>query len=126
MDKIKRHKEICDQLHDMYKRKNEAYGDSFGKTFRELGIISSITRIYDKINRVVALTKGAKNDIIDESLKDTLFDASNYCIMTVIEMEIEDENKQAKLGDENAQEENKNRFNKSKKDSYTETTMLIV
>jgi len=91
MDKVKRHKEICDQLHDMYKRKNEAYGDSFGKTFRELGIVSSITRIYDKINRVVALTKGAKNDIIDESLKDTFFDMANYTIMTMIEMEANEE-----------------------------------
>jgi hypothetical protein len=87
MDKIKRHKEICDQLHDIYKKKNEAYGDSFGKTFRELGILSAVTRIYDKINRISALTRGAKNDIMDESLKDTFLDASNYCIMTIIEME---------------------------------------
>lgn len=114
MDKIKRHKEICDQLHDMYKKKNEAYGDSFGKTFKELGIISSITRIYDKINRVVALTKGAKNDIIDESLKDTFFDMANYTIMTMIEME------------ENAQEEDKNRFNKSKEVPYTANPLSIV
>lgn len=87
MDKIKRHKEICDMLHDTYKKKNEAYGDSFSKTFKELGIISAVTRIYDKCNRIIALTRGAKNDIIDESLKDTLLDASNYCILTVIEME---------------------------------------
>ena len=91
MDKIKRHKEICDLLHDIYKKKNEAYGDSFGKTFKELGIISAVTRIYDKVNRISALTRGAKNDIIDESLKDTFIDASNYCIMTVIEMEANEE-----------------------------------
>ena len=90
MDKIKRHKEICDQLHDMYKRKNEAYGDSFGKTFKELGIISAVTRIYDKVNRISALTRGAKNDIMDESIRDTFLDTSNYCIMAVIELEIEE------------------------------------
>ena len=56
-----------------------------------MGIVSSITRIYDKINRVVALTKGAKNDIIDESLKDTFFDMANYTIMTMIEMEANEE-----------------------------------
>ena len=87
MDKIKRHKEICEQLHDIYKRKNEAYGDSFGKTFKELGIISAVTRIYDKVHRISALTRGAKNDIIDESILDTLKDLSNYGIMTIIEVE---------------------------------------
>ena len=90
MDKIKRHKELCDQLHDIYKKKNEAYGDSFGKTFKELGIISAVTRIYDKVNRISSLTRGAKNDIIDESLSDTLKDLSNYSIMTIIEMEAND------------------------------------
>jgi hypothetical protein len=92
MDKIKRHKEICDQLHDIYKRKNEAYGDSFGKTFRELGVMSAITRIYDKFNRILALTQGAKNDILDESIKDTLIDMANYSIMTVIELEKREKN----------------------------------
>ena len=98
MDKIKRHKELCDLVHDTYKKKNEAYGDSFGKTFRELGVISAITRIYDKFNRILALTRGAKNDIIDESLKDSLLDLSGYAILTILELEIE----------ENAQKENKN------------------
>jgi len=87
LDKIKRHKEICDLLHDTYKKKNEAYGDSFGKTFKELGIISAVTRIYDKVNRISALTRGAKNDIIDESILDTLLDLSNYAIMSIIEVE---------------------------------------
>jgi hypothetical protein len=93
MDKIKRHKEICDLLHDTYKKKNEAYGDSFGKTFKELGIISAVTRIFDKVNRISALTRGARNDIIDESMRDTFLDLSNYAIMSIIEMEKAEEEK---------------------------------
>jgi hypothetical protein len=92
MDKIARHKELCDQLHEIYKKKNEAYGDSFGKTFRELGVMSAITRIYDKFNRILALTRGGKNDILDESIKDTLIDMANYSIMTVIELEKREKN----------------------------------
>lgn len=87
MNKIERHRKLCDYLHEIYKKKNEAYGDSFGKTYKELGPVSAVTRMYDKFHRIIALTKGAKNDIIDESIRDTLMDLSNYCIMTVIEME---------------------------------------
>jgi hypothetical protein len=87
MDKIARHKELCGQLHEIYKKKNEAYGDSFGKTFRELGVMSAVTRIYDKFNRILALTQGAKNDIIEESVLDTLLDLSNYSLMSIIEIE---------------------------------------
>lgn len=90
MDKYWRHEEICRQLNETYKAKNEAYGDAFSKTFHDLGIISAVTRIYDKFNRVKALTGGAENRVVDESLKDTLLDMANYCIMTVIEIEGED------------------------------------
>jgi len=87
MDKVEKHRQLCSVLNLTYKQKNEAYGDSFGKTFKELGPVSAITRMYDKFNRVISLTKGAKNEIIDESLKDTLLDLSNYCLMYIIELE---------------------------------------
>lgn len=88
MDKIKRHAEICEMLNEVYKRKNHDYGDSFGKTYRKLGIISAITRITDKINRLTSLC--VTNDrclVSNETLRDTLLDAANYCIMTVIELD---------------------------------------
>ncbi len=61
MDKYKRHEDLCRLLNETYRAKNEAYGDSFGRTFRELGIISAVTRMYDKFNRVKALATGAEN-----------------------------------------------------------------
>jgi hypothetical protein len=87
MDKYMRHEELCRLLNQTYRAKNEAYGDSFGRTFRELGIISAVTRMYDKFNRVKALAAGVENRVADESLMDTLLDLANYCMMTVIEME---------------------------------------
>lgn len=87
IDKYNRHNEICRGLNGMYKAKNTAYDDSFGKTFQELGIISAVTRMQDKFNRIKALATGAKNDVPDESIMDTLRDLANYCIMTVIEIE---------------------------------------
>ena len=89
INKYKRHMEICEQLNKTYEIKNIAYGDAFSKTFQELGIISSITRMQDKFTRLKALALGAKNDVSDEGINDTLMDLANYCLMTLIEIENE-------------------------------------
>jgi hypothetical protein len=85
MDKIERHKLLCTELNKMYVLKNDAYGDSFSKTFKELGIISSVTRMNDKMERIKALAKGAKEN--DEKMEETLRDLANYVIMTIMEIE---------------------------------------
>ena len=75
----------------VYLKKNKDYGDSFGETFRKLGIISAITRISDKYNRICSLATKSERErqVKDESIKDTLLDLANYCMMTVIEMDNE-------------------------------------
>lgn len=82
MTLIEQHKEICDNLNKIYEKKNHDYGNSFGETYKDLGIISAVTRISDKFNRLKTLAKGENNLINDESLEDTLLDMANYCIMT--------------------------------------------
>ena len=91
MNRVERHREICENLNKIYEQKNSDYGNSFGETFKKLGIISAITRISDKYNRICSLaTKSAEErKVKDESIKDTLLDMANYCIMTVIEIENE-------------------------------------
>jgi NTP pyrophosphatase (non-canonical NTP hydrolase) len=86
--KPERHAEICGELNAIYRRKNADYGDSFGETFRKLGIISAITRITDKVNRLQSLSKKTAQ-VQDESIRDTLYDLANYAIMAVIEMEVQ-------------------------------------
>lgn len=95
MNRIERHREICENLNKTYEQKNSDYGNSFGETFKKLGIISAITRISDKYNRICSLaTKSAEErKVKDESIKDTLLDMANYCIMTVIEIENENAEK---------------------------------
>lgn len=83
---VKYHREICNKLNTIYEQKNKAYGNSFSDTFNDLGIISAVTRISDKFNRLKTL---AKNEYIqqgDESISDTLLDMANYCIMTYMEL----------------------------------------
>lgn len=88
------HKEICDGIHDMYLQKNAAYGDSFHKLYEDLGIISAVTQITHKYNRLKTLAKHKNTEIDtnDESLTDTLLDMANYCILTAMEIERENEN----------------------------------
>lgn len=88
MTKVEQHAEVCKKLNDIYMRKNSDYGDSFGETYRKLGIISAVTRLTDKYNRLVSLTtKNKSNQLVkDESITDTLMDMANYAIMTIIEL----------------------------------------
>lgn len=88
MSKVEKHKEICKVLNNTYDCKNRDYGDSFGRMFKDLGIISAVTRIGDKYNRLKALSTKPKDEIAvkDESIIDTLLDMANYCIMTIIEL----------------------------------------
>ncbi len=88
MDKYDKHKEICNKLNEIYKAKNHDYGDSFGETFKKLGVISAVTRITDKTNRLQTLCI-KENKVEDESIIDTLMDLANYSIMTIIELEKE-------------------------------------
>lgn len=86
MNKVLKHKQICEELNRMYEAKNHDYGDSFGETYKKLGIISAVTRITDKVNRLQVLcTKESK--VKDESVIDTLKDLANYAIMTLIELD---------------------------------------
>ena len=88
----KRHQEICDYIHmDLYLPKNAAYGDSFHKLYSDLGIISAVTQISHKYNRLVNLAKDKNADTLaaDESITDTLLDLANYCILTAMEIERE-------------------------------------
>jgi hypothetical protein len=83
-------------LIELFKVKNVAYDDSFGKTFRSYGPISSLTRISDKFNRIEALILGAENGVTDERLEDTLEDMVNYCLMLNYELntsKVKEENK---------------------------------
>ena len=92
--KHQKHQDICENLHTIFVNKSQDYGDSFGETYQKLGIISALTRISDKYNRLVSLATKTEEErrVKDESIQDTLLDLSNYCIMTVIEMEAEKEN----------------------------------
>ena len=83
---MKTFEQITKELNELYAKKNTAYGDSFSDTFQRFGIISAVTRIADKFNRLANLVvnKGINN--LGESIEDTLLDLASYCIMTIMEL----------------------------------------
>lgn len=87
MTKPERHKALCNILNEIYKQKNQAYGDSFHDTFVEEGLAMARIRLTDKLNRFKSLTRtNEKQKVTDESLEDTLLDLANYALMTILEI----------------------------------------
>ena len=90
-NKCAMHGKICDELTEIYRKKNHDYGDSFHKSFEEFGLTMAAIRMSDKINRFKALLK-TPQEVEDESIRDTVMDLANYAIMTVLEMDEERSN----------------------------------
>lgn len=74
---------ITNQMHDIYIKKNNDYGNSFDKSMDKFGIASAIIRMNDKLERLKTLSK-KESMVKDESVQDTLLDLANYAIMTVM------------------------------------------
>ena len=86
MSIVDQHKELCLDLNKLFARKNHDYGNSFSKTFRMLGIISAVTQIAHKFNRLVEIVTSGHQEIPEETIEDTLIDLANYALMTVLEL----------------------------------------
>lgn len=84
---VKKFKEIANSIGELYEKKNRAYGNSFGNTYKRLGIISAVTRISDKYERLCTIAKNPDIDNLGESIEDTLKDLAAYAIMTLIELD---------------------------------------
>lgn len=89
MDKIAMHDQICAQLNTLYARKNNDYGDSFGKSYAEYGMTMPCIRLEDKLNRLKSLTvRSVMQNVQNESVVDTLMDLANYAVMTLVELKL--------------------------------------
>ena len=83
------HLEICQELNEIYQKKNERYGDSFAKLRNELGRDSILYRVGDKYHRLQQLLRNPWLSLEDESIDDTLLDLANYCIMELVERRVD-------------------------------------
>lgn len=75
--------DITTNMAKTYAAKNHDYGNSFDQSLDKFGLIASIVRMNDKINRLETLAS-KRAEVKDESIEDTLLDLANYSIMTVM------------------------------------------
>lgn len=66
----------------MLEQKNHDYGNSFEKLFRQFGMLSTLIRLSDKLERLISLERN-RSHRVDESTIDTLYDLAGYCILTL-------------------------------------------
>ena len=86
--KVEKHLGLCIEINNLYAKKNHDYGDSFHTTFVEEGMPMPRIRLRDKFNRFKTLSRNCEQKVNDESIRDTLLDLANYALMTVLEMEV--------------------------------------
>ena len=82
-DSVEQFMDITANMAKTYAAKNHDYGNSFEQSLDKFGLVASIVRIGDKMNRIESLSK-KEAEVKDESIKDTLLDLANYAIMTVM------------------------------------------
>jgi hypothetical protein len=80
VDRVQQLKTIQETALELFKRKNQDYGDAFAK----YGLIGVLMRIEDKIQRSISITRNQITLVDDESIKDTLLDLHNYAAMALM------------------------------------------
>lgn len=85
-DSVEQFMSITQNMAKTYAAKNHDYGNSFEQSLDKFGLVASVVRLGDKMNRIESLTK-KEAQVKDESIKDTLLDMANYAIMTVMWMD---------------------------------------
>lgn len=73
----------CQEMTELYAKKNHDYGDSFTKGMDTIGLAYGVGRLYDKMNRIITLMK-VKPEITDEGIEDTIKDLACYAVMTSV------------------------------------------
>lgn len=83
---MKSFSEISDALDSFTAKKNEAYGDAYGKNFDTFGLTYSAIEVFNKVNRIVTLTKNNQGSANNESLLDSYVDLRNYAEFAIQHM----------------------------------------
>lgn len=105
MDNLQQHKQLLQQIHDTYVKKNHDYGDSFSRSFKKYGLVAAMVRMEDKWNRLDNMALGAEQKVADETIRDTLLDLAGYCVMTTMELDREKDNANQKAFEEQVRDE---------------------
>lgn len=80
MDRVEQMQKVQTEGLELFKKKNQDYGDAFAN----YGIVGVLVRMGDKIARSQSITKKGVSLVNTESLRDTLIDLHNYSAMAIM------------------------------------------
>lgn len=86
--KVEKFTEITKNMADLYAKKNQNYGDSFGKLYHDLGPVAGLVPLHNKLDRLTYLITHNDDTNHYESIEDTLFDLACYTIMNLVERQL--------------------------------------
>lgn len=78
---------ISDSLARLYAKKNHDYGNAFAESYNIFGHMYLISRLHDKISRLININTKGGPEIMSESGRDTLMDIACYAIMGLMELD---------------------------------------
>ena len=79
-DRVDQMKNVQNEGLELFKRKNQDYGDAFA----EFGVIGVLVRMGDKIKRLQSIEQNKIALVDDEKMRDTLIDLNNYSAMAIM------------------------------------------
>lgn len=98
---LERFKELIEEMQSIQKKKNAGYAGKgnpdpwanfrMSQIFEVSASVGALIRMSDKFIRISNLIKNPSNEQVNESLKDTLMDLANYCLIVICLLEEEHE-----------------------------------
>lgn len=85
MNRIEEFRRLVNDMADLYEKKNQNYGNSFGKLYQDLGPVAGLVPLHNKLDRLTYLITHSDDDNHYESIEDTLMDLANYAVMNLVE-----------------------------------------
>lgn len=75
--------DICASMIELHDKKNADYGDAFTKSMDIFGSTYLLSRLHDKLQRLINISLGAEVRVTDETYLDTLMDLACYAVMGI-------------------------------------------
>ena len=75
--------DVCASMIELHDKKNADYGDAFTKSMDIFGSPYLVSRLHDKVQRLINFSLGAEFQVKDETYLDTLMDLACYAVMGI-------------------------------------------
>ena len=88
---VEQFKALTSDMIATYSRKNKDYGNSFSRMCREYGHTYPIIHLDEKLARIKSILLSGDNAVKDETAMDSLLDLACYSLMTIMELQEQQE-----------------------------------